>query len=61
MPRGGKRRRHTPPAFNADEVRELRRQREAGTQYKVLMRLTGHSRDVLRRAIYGLEHYEGIK
>lgn len=59
--RGGRRRKHVPKAFTADEVRELRKLREAGARYKELEKLTGFCRGVLSRAVNGADIYEGVK
>lgn len=58
--RGGKRRKHAPRAFTADEVRALRQQRAQGARIKDLMRLTGRSRDVVDKAVNGRGCYGGI-
>ena len=55
--RGGRRRRHAPPALGASDVLEARRLYAQGAPYKTLVRLFNVSRDALSDAINGKGAY----
>ena len=57
--RGGRRRRHVPPALSPAQVARARELRAQGVPYKVILREFNVSRETLSRAVNAMRTYQG--